>query len=342
MAFIFTKRALPYCAAISGAIGGVYAFKKFSNSDSLSLSKTVVRTASLAPEGTCPVKHDVKPVCPVKHDAIPSQTEAPAAVCPVKHTVPTTTEGVCPVKHDGEQSGGFLSVLPKPKQPSGQASHGYGLFADKLIDGPAEGDDRYVDPNQEDPYVSSESLVNIPYPDEIPGGRIPATGRGNSVDGSDWVNPTPSELFRALRRKQKYIEEHDAYAVAFVHSVVVDSTWDQILTYEDMHKDECETPTLNRFEGKYGDLTFKTHLNNMLGWFDRTGELIPFDRHDWYVNRCGKEVRYIIDYYATEDAEGNNTYFCDCRPEPSVSGLTDRVKMTWKKIRAGESLREIW
>ncbi len=24
---------------------------------------------------------------------------------------------------------------------------------------------------------------------------------------------------------------------------------------------------------------------------------LPFDRHDWIVERCGKEVRYIIDYY---------------------------------------------
>ena len=24
---------------------------------------------------------------------------------------------------------------------------------------------------------------------------------------------------------------------------------------------------------------------------------LPFDRHDWIVDRCGKHVRYIIDYY---------------------------------------------
>ena len=24
---------------------------------------------------------------------------------------------------------------------------------------------------------------------------------------------------------------------------------------------------------------------------------LPFDRHDWIVDRCGKQVRYIIDYY---------------------------------------------
>lgn len=28
----------------------------------------------------------------------------------------------------------------------------------------------------------------------------------------------------------------------------------------------------------------------------------PFDRHDWFIDRCGKEVRYIIDYYHQESS----------------------------------------
>jgi len=28
----------------------------------------------------------------------------------------------------------------------------------------------------------------------------------------------------------------------------------------------------------------------------------PFDRHDWVIDRCGTEVRYIIDYYDTPSA----------------------------------------
>lgn len=27
------------------------------------------------------------------------------------------------------------------------------------------------------------------------------------------------------------------------------------------------------------------------------GYELPFDRHDWIVDRCGREVRYVIDYY---------------------------------------------
>ena len=30
----------------------------------------------------------------------------------------------------------------------------------------------------------------------------------------------------------------------------------------------------------------------------------PFDRHDWVVDRCGEEVRYVIDFYFNEDKAG--------------------------------------
>jgi hypothetical protein len=34
------------------------------------------------------------------------------------------------------------------------------------------------------------------------------------------------------------------------------------------------------------------------------GGPLPFDRHDWYVDRCGQEVRYIIDFYFYDDKAG--------------------------------------
>lgn len=34
-----------------------------------------------------------------------------------------------------------------------------------------------------------------------------------------------------------------------------------------------------------------------------SGEL-PFDRHDWVIDRCGQEVRYVIDFYFYDDKAG--------------------------------------
>merc|ERR1719382_303099 len=68
--------------------------------------------------------------------------------------------------------------------------------------------------------------------------------------------------------------------------------WQQVLEWESMHCDECATPTLARFMGRPDELSPKARLQYMLGLRPR-----PFDRHDWTVDRCGREVRYILDYY---------------------------------------------
>lgn len=46
----------------------------------------------------------------------------------------------------------------------------------------------------------------------------------------------------------------------------------------------------------------------------------PFDRHDWVVDRCGTQMRYIIDFYtgrsdgAPGSATNNLSFFLDVRP----------------------------
>jgi len=66
-------------------------------------------------------------------------------------------------------------------------------------------------------------------------------------------------------------------------------------------------------------------------------ELTPFDRHDWWVNRCGKEVRYIIDYYSVPNANGEEEYFIDTRPDASsLANIKDRVVMAHRRYKKGE------
>ena len=56
---------------------------------------------------------------------------------------------------------------------------------------------------------------------------------------------------------------------------------------------------------------------------------LPFDRHDWVVDRCGTDHRYIIDYYAEPTAEPDDipNIYLDVRPAVSFSGLVDRLRM---------------
>merc|ERR1719231_1506807 len=53
----------------------------------------------------------------------------------------------------------------------------------------------------------------------------------------------------------------------------------------------------------------------------------PFDRHDWVINRCGKTVRYVLDYYKDPSLAEDPKIRLDVRPAPdSIDNLVDWVK----------------
>jgi len=58
-------------------------------------------------------------------------------------------------------------------------------------------------------------------------------------------------------------------------------------------------PNLKIFGGKAKYFSLRSRIRN---W---TGYELPFDRHDWIVDRCGKEVQCIIDYYKTDNSSPN-------------------------------------
>jgi cytochrome c heme-lyase len=114
------------------------------------------------------------------------------------------------------------------------------------------------------------------------------------ADGTTrWVYPSAQMFYNALRRKGKTTGEEEEHmdAVIAIHNNMNERTWNEVLEWERMHCKECERPTLARFMGRPDELSVEAQLRYWL-----TGQL-PFDRHDWFVNRCGREVRYIIDYY---------------------------------------------
>jgi len=162
----------------------------------------------------------------------------------------------------------------------------------------------------------------------IPGESIPATGRGNSDDGSGWLNPSAGQLYRSLKRKNKPIEYGDALDVAAVHAMVTSGTWDAIMEYEQLHSSACESPKLARFHGMDGIYSLKAKMRHYL-----LRQPWPYDRHDWVVNRCGEEVRYIIDYYSYPGDEDEEMYTIDARPAPSNLGnILDRARVGFRKL----------
>lgn len=56
---------------------------------------------------------------------------------------------------------------------------------------------------------------------------------------------------------------------------------------------------------------------------------LPFDRHDWIVDRCGTHVRYVIDYYDGGNVDETHKFaILDVRPAlDSVDNVWDRMKV---------------
>lgn len=122
------------------------------------------------------------------------------------------------------------------------------------------------------------------------------------------------------------MEEKDKNAVAMVHGEVIEKTWNAVLVYEKLHFHKCDCPKLESFEGLSGKPSFKARLLNKMGY------PLPWDRHDWIVNRCGTQIRYIIDYH--HGFNDKQPYIIDCRPDMyRFSNIMDRFIIQYRSFK---------
>jgi cytochrome c heme-lyase len=131
-------------------------------------------------------------------------------------------------------------------------------------------------------------------------------------------------LRKGWRWKDDDLSPKDMDVIIKIHNINNELAWREVLKWEAFHANECSSPKLKSFGGKAKDYSPRARIRSLMGYE------LPFDRHDWIVDRCGKEVRYIIDYYSTDNS--TNKYqvaILDVRPAlDSFEALWDRTKVT--------------
>ncbi|KAI8354913.1 cytochrome c and c1 heme-lyase [Mortierella sp. GBAus27b] len=188
------------------------------------------------------------------------------------------------------------------------------------------------------------NMPNLPqssYPDQqipLPTERVVSSiPRGNDSSESKWEYPSPQQFYNALRRKGWETPEESIETMVDIHNWINEEAWNEVLKWEKEHSDTCCEPKLLRFQGKPSTLSPKARF------FGLFGAEKPFDRHDWVVDRCGKEVRYVIDYYGGQhDLENDIPVFhLDVRPaldsfESAMDRLKFGVRETFARFRESE------
>ncbi|XP_023349123.1 cytochrome c-type heme lyase [Eurytemora carolleeae] len=125
------------------------------------------------------------------------------------------------------------------------------------------------------------------------------------------------------------IKQEDMDHIIKIHNANNESAWQEVLKWEALHARECGNPKLKSFGGKAKDFSPRARVR---GWM---GYELPFDRHDWIIDRCGKDVRYVIDYYDGDLDPGSHRFAqLDVRPAlDSLDAVWDRMKVTWWRWR---------
>jgi cytochrome c heme-lyase len=243
-----------------------------------------------------------------------ASTDEGKSECPVSSR-PVLTTG--PAK---EQSDEKCPVSTKYKNP-----FVYNVYSQK------------IDPSNQMPTdlnVTQDSSTTSLTPHRVKS-MIPKGG----TDSDTWLYPSPQMFYNALARKNKLegVQEDDMNTVVAIHNNMNENTWRQILAWEMLRDEESNgpgrEPKLLRFMGRPHDLSPKALLKNFFGCRK------PFDRHDWIVDRGGKEVRYIIDYYHDESAVIDDRHPKSLLDSTSVKSIKVDVRPA---LDSFESIRDVF
>ncbi|XP_017143084.1 cytochrome c-type heme lyase [Drosophila miranda] len=253
------------------------------------------------------------------------QMEAPKAV-PADHAKHMAAGGSpppeCPMhQKQGGDNKSASAVPPHPKMQ--QAS-----------ECPVQHDNSDVNPLNMMPPANQQPSPGQPF--ALPTDRQTSTIPKVTEDGSVqfWQYPSQQMFWNAMLRKgwrwkKEDVDQKDMGDIIRIHNANNEQAWQEVLKWEALHAKECGNPRLKSFGGKAKDFSPRARFRSLLGYE------LPFDRHDWIVDRCGKDVRYVIDYYDGGLVDKDYRFaLLDVRPAmDSVDNVWDRMRVTYMRWR---------
>jgi cytochrome c heme-lyase len=146
-------------------------------------------------------------------------------------------------------------------------------------------------------------------------GAKPANSERESgvSESGNWIYPSEKMFFEAMKRKGYESDAADMKTIVPIHNAVNERAWKEIKQWEEgWGSEKCGGPKLHSFLGLSTTMSPKARFNTLLGYKP------PFDRHDWVVDRCGKRIDYVIDFYAGKNGgsqDGKLSFYLDVRPK---------------------------
>lgn len=198
----------------------------------------------------------------------------------------------------------------------------------------SNGKENDIDPTNMMPPPNQRPAPDQPF--LLSTDRVKSTIPKVTKDGAPetWTYPSEQMFWNAMLRKgwrwkDDDMAPEDMTNIISIHNANNEQAWQEVLKWEAFHCRECpEGPRLMKFGGKAKEFSPRARMRSWLGYE------LPFDRHDWIVDRCGKHVRYIIDYYdgGAVDPDTYQFTILDVRPAfDSVGAVWDRMKAAWMR-----------
>jgi len=266
-----------------------------------------------------PAEEAASRLTPTEQREIP-QRGSPPPECPMHNSSPPTVQHnspppECPM---------YNSSPPVAQPPSGCPMH--------------EGNnkDNDIDPTNMMPPPNQRPSLGQPFSLNT-NRQISTIPRGGEHEGKNWQYPSEQMFWNAMLRKgwrweKDALSQRDMHNIISIHNTNNERAWQEVMMWESFHP-ECEQPKLLKFGGKAKEFSPRARFRALMG------HELPFDRHDWIIDRNGKQVRYIIDYYDIGDENGYKTgefVELDVRPAfDSFGAAVDRSRAALLRRAAG-------